>query len=58
MKIKIMKDNENKDHKDHKDLSSRRAPAQAVTSKWQLCTTSPMNNSSAGENGGSAKNGS
>ena len=40
-------------------LSSRRASAQAVTSKWQLRTTSPMNtNSSAGENGFSAKNGS
>ena len=39
--------------------SSRRASAQAVTSKWQLRTTSPMNtNSSAGENGFSAKNGS
>ena len=41
------------------NLSSRRASAQAVTSKWQLRTTSPMNtNSSAGENGFSAKNGS
>ena len=41
------------------NLSSRRASAQAVTSKWQLRTTSPMNtNSSAGENGILAKNGS
>ena len=40
-------------------LASRRASAQAITSKWQLCTTSPMNtSSSAGENGFSAKNGS
>ena len=40
-------------------FSSRRASAQAVTSKWQLRTTSPMNtNSLAGENGFSAKNGS
>ena len=32
-------------------LSSRRASAQAVTSKWQLRTTNPMNtNSSVGEN--------
>ena len=38
-------------------LSSRRASAQAVTLKWQLCTTSPMNtDSSTGENGFSAKN--
>ena len=38
-------------------FASRRASAQAVTSKWQLRTTSPMNtNSSAGENGFSAKN--
>ena len=33
------------------NFSSRRASAQAVTSKWELRTTSPMNtNSSAGEN--------
>ena len=39
--------------------ASRRASAQAVTSKWQLRATSPMNtSSSAGENGFSAKNGS
>ena len=38
---------------------SRRASAQAVTLKWQLRATSPMNtSSSAGENGFSAKNGS
>ena len=44
---------------EHEYLSSRRASAQAVTSKWQLRTTSPMNtNSSAGENGFPAKNGS
>ena len=37
--------------------ASRRASAQAVTSKWQLRATSPMNtSSSAGENGFSAKN--
>ena len=37
----------------------RRASAQAVTLKWQLPATSPMNtSSSAGENGFSAKNGS
>ena len=40
-------------------LSSRRASAQAVISKWQLRTTSPMNtNSSVGENWFLAKNGS
>merc|ERR1719300_2159308 len=40
-------------------LSSRRASAQAVTSKWQLRTTSPMNtNSSVGQNCFLAKNGS
>ena len=39
--------------------ASRRASAQAVTLKWQLRATSPMNtSSSAGENGFSAKNGS
>ena len=39
--------------------ASRRASAQAVTSKWQLRTTSPMNtNSSVGENWFLAKNGS
>ena len=38
--------------------ASRRASAQAVISKWQLRTTSPMNtNSSVGENWFSAKNG-
>ena len=37
----------------------RRASAQAVTSKWQLRTTSPMNtNSSVGENWFLAKDGS
>ena len=37
--------------------ASRRASAQAVTSKWQLRTTSPMNtNSSVGENWFLAKN--
>ena len=37
-------------------LSSRRASAQALTSKWQLHTTSPMStNSSAGENSFLAK---
>ena len=41
-----------------KYLSSRRASAQAVISKWQLRTTSPMNtNSLAGENEFSAKKG-
>ena len=40
-------------------LSSPRASAQAVTSKWQLRTTSPMNtNSLVGENWFLAKNGS
>ena len=39
--------------------ASWRASAQAVTLKWQLRATSPMNtSSSAGENGFSAKNGS
>ena len=38
--------------------ASRRASAQAVTSKWHFRTTSPTNtNSSAGENWFSAKNG-
>ena len=37
--------------------ASWRALVQAVTSKWQLCLTSPVNtNSSAGENGFLAKN--
>ena len=37
--------------------ASWRASAQAITLKWQLCPTSPVNtNSSASENGFSAKN--